>query len=32
MSQEKETKGDGYKGELYTGRGGPLKSRPAVDY
>ena len=32
MSQEKETKGDGYKGELYIDRGGPLKGRLAADY
>ena len=32
MSQEKETKGDGYKGELYIGRGGPLEGQPAADY
>ena len=32
MSQEKKTKRDGYKGELYTGRGGPPEGQPAVDY
>ena len=32
MSQKKETKGDSHKGELYTGKGGPLENQPAADY
>jgi len=32
MSQKKEIKRDNYIGELYIGRGGPLKSRPAINY